>query len=334
MSHFLLCGVPGPALDDEERRTLAELRPGGIILFARNVASRDQLRSLVGELRALPWRPYVSADVEGGRVNRLQAVVGPLPSPARAAAGRAPAVQALGEAIGAACAHFGIDVAFAPVVDVARSGGWLEGEDRCLGREVEAVTALAGAFLSGLERYGVAGCLKHYPGLGSGRVDSHQDLPLLDDTVACERRIFAALARPERAIMVAHALAPALAEGVLPSSLSPEVVGGVRTFHRGVVIADDLAMGALAGFGGLPERAAAALLAGCDQAPICNDMAARTAVVAALRRWSRRDPGLAARLRASARVVSTFGRGELCEVAWGEVETLAERARRLAGVAP
>ena len=328
---FLLCGIPGTALDDGERLLLAELRPGGIILFARNVESREQLVELVYELRAMPWRPYVAADVEGGRVNRLQRIIGPLPSPAAAASAGIEAVAALGEAIGAACAHLGIGVDFAPVLDISQGGGWVGGEDRCLGCDVDRVAELGEVFLAALEGFGVAGCLKHYPGLGSGAVDSHRDLPLLGDGVVEEERAFAALVRPGRAVMVAHAIAPALGEGVLPASLSATVVERLRRFRSGPVIADDLEMGALASFGGLPERAAAALLAGCDQVPVCNAMAARADVLAAVMGAGGRDPVVASRLRRSAARTAGYGLGPLRGVSWDEVERLAERARRAAG---
>jgi beta-N-acetylhexosaminidase len=329
---FLLCGIPGTALEDDERRLLAELAPGGIILFARNVESREQLAALVGELRSLAFRPYVSIDMEGGRVNRLLRLLGPLPSPTAAAIAGLEAAAALGAAIGAACAHLGIGVDFAPVVDVARAGGYLGGEGRCFGNDVDAVVAAGAAFLTGLERYGVTGCLKHYPGLGGGAVDSHRDLPLLDDAVVAEERAFAALARPPRGVMVAHAVAPRLGEGVLPASLSAVVISRLRGWSCGPVLSDDLEMGALAAFGDLPERAAAALLAGCDQATVSNTMPARLAVVEAVERWAGRDPVLAARLGECERSCAGWGRGELAEVSWSEVERLAERARALAGV--
>ncbi len=103
---------------------------------------------------------------------------GPLPPSAEAARAGTAAVRALGAAAGAACAHFGIGVDFAPVVDVARPEGWLGSEERCLGGTPAEVQGAAAAYLQGLESFGVSGCLKHYPGLGSGAVDSHRELPL------------------------------------------------------------------------------------------------------------------------------------------------------------
>jgi len=302
------------------------------VLFARNVGDRLRLAALVREVRSLPWSPYVAIDMEGGRVNRLAALVGPLPSPAAAAAAGPAAAAALGDAVGAACAHFGIGVDFAPAVDVGRPAGWLLGEGRCLACDVEGVIAAAGAFLAGLERHGVAGCLKHYPGLGSGTVDSHRDLPVLADDAVVDERAFRALARPGRGVMVAHAVAPALGEAVLPASLSARVIARLRGSGAGPVVSDDLEMGALATFGGLPERAAAALAAGCDQATVSNTMAARAGVVEWVERWAAGDPAFAARLREAAGRVAGWGVGELPPVEWSEVERLADRARSLAGV--
>ncbi|MBZ5588160.1 MAG: hypothetical protein LAO05_06315 [Acidobacteriia bacterium] len=332
MSAFLVCGVAGLELDAGERALLEELRPGGIVLFARNVADRKQLRALAAELAALPSRPYLAVDLEGGRVNRLESLIGALPAAASAAQAGLQAVRALAEAAGAACAHFGIGVDFAPVVDVARPEGWLGGEARCLGTTEHAVRGAAFAYLEGLESLGVAGCLKHYPGLGSGAVDSHRELPLLDDSAAGESRVFHALLAPGRAVMVAHALAPAIGEAACPASLSRTVVGRLRRLAGGPVIADDLEMGALSEFGTIPERAAAALGAGCDQVLVCNALEARAGVVAHVEAAGRRDPVLAARLRVSEARVAGFGRGELPKVNWDRVRGLSDRARAMVGV--
>jgi beta-N-acetylhexosaminidase len=331
MSAFLVCGVAGLALDAEEWRLLEEVKPGGVVLFARNVAEREQLASLVRELRGLPSRPYVAIDLEGGRVNRLERLIGPLPAAAEAARAGAHGVQALAEAAGAACAHLGIGVDLAPVLDVARPEGFLASEARCLGRSPAEVRTAAGIFLQGLSAFGVAGCLKHYPGLGSGRVDSHRNLPVLDEMVAADCALFRALAAPGRGVMVAHALAPALGEGSCPASLSRAVVGRLRAFAA-PVLADDLEMGALAAHGSISERAAAALGAGCDQVLVCNALAARRQVAEHVGAAAGRDPVLAAALREGAARSAGFGRGELPEVAWDRVLELADRARALAGV--
>ncbi len=331
MSAFLVCGVAGLELNAGERALLEELRPGGVVLFARNVADREQLAALSREILTLPSRPYLAVDLEGGRVNRLVALTGPLPAAADAARAGLAAVRALAEAAAAACAHFGIGVDFAPVADIARPEAWLGAEGRCLGASAAAVRCAAAVYLEGLESLGVAGCLKHYPGLGSGAVDSHRELPLLDDAVAADAEVFHSLLTPARAVMVAHALAPALGDGSCPASLSRAVIGGLRRFATGPVIADDLEMGALAAHGSVPERAAAALAAGCDQVLVCNALDERAGVVAHVAAAAQRDPALASALRLSATRTAGFGRRELADVPWASVCELADAARRLAG---
>jgi beta-N-acetylhexosaminidase len=331
VSAFLVCGVSGQDLGAAERALLEELRPGGIVLFARNVADRRQLADLTTELLALPSRPYLAIDLEGGQVNRLEALIGPLRSAADAAGAGIASVRALARAAGSACAHFGIGVDFAPVVDVGRPDGWLRAEARCFGATESEVQSAAAAYLEGLEGVGVCGCLKHYPGLGSGSVDSHRELPVLDDSAVAESELFHALLARGRAVMVAHAVCPALGEASCPASLSRAVVGRLRRLDSGPVIADDLEMGALAEFGGIPERAAAALGAGCDQVLVCNAMAAREEVAAHIASAARRDPVLAAALRVSEARVGGFGRGERPDVSWDRVLDLADQARGLGG---
>lgn len=333
-SPYLACGIDGTELSPDERALLEELQPGGLILFARNVQETAQLRELTEALQELPWRPHVAVDLEGGRVNRLRAVVGELPAPAVAASAGPEAVQALGAACGAVCAHFGIDVDYAPVLDLAREGGYLGGEDRCLASSPERVTELAEAFLSGLEPHGVAACLKHFPGLGSGVVDSHAELPILDDAVSDECGVFCMLAATHRAVMVAHALAPSLGEGLRPATLSPQIVALVRAAGCGPVLGDDLEMGALGAYGTIPERAAAALLAGCDQVLVCNALSERRAVVEHLELWGERSLSLRRAVERAASRVDGFARQPLATVGPDEVEARVATCWELCGGRP
>lgn len=335
MNAFFACGVAGTELTAEERSVLAEVAPAVVVLFARNLASREQVLALIEDLRSLPSSPLVAVDLEGGRVNRLRNVVGPLPGAATAARAGLEACRALGEAAGAACAHFGIAMDFAPVLDVAWPNGWLAQEGRCWGPDPEGVRAAAGAFLAGLEGYGVRGCLKHYPGLGTGVVDSHRELPHLGEGVALEEEGFAVLAGPRRAVMVAHALAPQLGEAYAPASLSPVVVGRLTGLGCGLILADDLEMGALEGWGSVAERAAAALAAGCDQVILSNLLEARVEVVHHVRRVAAEEELLQLALRRSQVRFAEFCRDlQLRQVGWEEVEEKAEAARRLAGEDP
>ena len=267
-------------------------------------------------------------------MNRVRALVGELPGAAAAAAAGPEAARALGSACGCACAYLGIDVDYAPVLDVAREGGYLGGEDRCLGRTPAEVEEHAAAFLDGLEAYGVAACLKHFPGLGSGAVDSHAELPVLDDRVVEECRPFQALSAPQRGVMVAHALVPQLGEGMRPATLSPVIVAVARAAEGGPVICDDLEMGALDSFGSVPERAAAALLAGCDQVLVCNALDQRLATVEHLEAWGRKAPEMRHALVRAGDRVSRYGRRPLPTVEIEEVEARIEGAWELCGGRP
>lgn len=322
---WLVCGISGPELPHWERRLLETLQPGGIILFSRNIAEVEQVQALVKELRFLPGNPFVAIDLEGGFVNRLSSLIGELPPPAQLAMGGEKAAKSLGEACGAACAALGIGVDLAPVLDVAQEGGFLSREKRCWGGHWETVSRLAAAFLSGLEGYGVQGCLKHFPGLGSGRVDSHKSLPVLEDQVREERRAFFALSSPKRAVMVAHALAPALGESVSPCSLSRRIVGGLGK-AMGPIMADDVEMGALAAWGSLSERAAAALLAGCHLVLLCNALDEREPVASQVDRWAARSPELAARLVQANGVLAGYGKSDPPSLPW---EYAMERVREV-----
>lgn len=328
---WLACGIGGVELDATERAELEALQPGGIVLFARNVGDRERLSDLISSLRELSWKPYVAIDMEGGRVNRLAALTGPLPAQARASEIGPDALRTLGEALGCACAYFGIGVDFAPVVDVGR-GGYVGGEGRCLGATPGAVVTAATHVLAGIESFGVATCLKHYPGLGSGQVDSHRELPELDDSAAADEDVFWQLAAPGRAVMVAHAMAPSLGEGCCPASLSRTVVRRLDSVPVGPIIADDLEMGALGRFGPLSARAAAALQAGCHQVLVCNAMSARREVVEAVRAWAERDELLSAAIRTAESRLAAYGQAPMRAVGWDEVEARVAQTRELAGM--
>ncbi|MCX7896229.1 MAG: hypothetical protein N2447_09825, partial [Thermoanaerobaculum sp.] len=187
------------------------------------------------------------------------------------------------------------------------------------------VVTLAGAFLAGLEAFGVRGCLKHFPGLGSGEVDSHEQLPQLAETVVTHQEVFHRLAAPHRAVMVAHALAPSLGEGVAPASCSPQVLSWLPP-QAGLVVADDVEMGALQGWGTVGERAAAALGAGCHQVLLCHALASRRSVAYYLDLWAEKDGQLARLLQAAAAAVQSFPRPPLARVDWREAR---ERVRDL-----
>lgn len=237
-----------------------------MILFSRNVVSEAQLSALVADIRSELPDAFLCVDQEGGRVDRFRAITAA--SPSFSAAARAGASDLAGTLAGEICAAFGIDWDLAPVVDRSVEGA---GRTILAGRAAsdrgDEVVFAARGFLGALAAFGVAGCLKHFPGLGRAAVDSHLVLPRLSaQRTEMEEDLapFRALAASAPAVMVSHA---AVGETSLPATLDPAVAADLLrrdVGFRGVAVSDDLEMGALAEFGGLPERAAAAFSAGCD----------------------------------------------------------------------
>jgi beta-N-acetylhexosaminidase len=336
----LMVGLPGPTLDPTAAARLRHLGPGGVILFGRNLESAAQTETLLEEVRQLLAYPLLLAlDQEGGRVSRLQPWVGATPAAAALARAGENAAFRFGSATAAALRALGFNLDFAPVVDLCAVDATNGIGDRSFGTDPERVTVLAGAFLDGLQDGGVAGCLKHFPGLGPTGVDSHERLPTathsreqLDgsDLVPYRR-----LASRAATVMVGHGHYPALdPEADLPATLSfPVVTGLLRRDigYRGLVVSDDLEMGAVAPLDADGHAAVRAVAAGCDLVLYCGGLDRAERAKAALARTARDDAGFERRLvqacravaaAATQRPVSYAGRG-----AW-------EAARReLAGFA-
>ena len=276
-------GISGPSLSDGEREILRRNPPWAVILFRRNIETVAQLMALVAQLKTLPGPPVLCLDQEGGPVDRLKEILGPAIS-FRAAA-RAGAARRAGELAGESCRQLGFDVDLAPVVDrgLPDAGALVLGE-RCADADPERIERTARDFLEGLHANGIGGCLKHFPGLGRARLDTHKSLPRLEPDSEEERldlAPFAGLMDAAGAIMISHA---AQADGV-PASLSRDAATNLlrrRLGFQGAAFSDDLEMGALAAFGDLPARAAGASLAGCDLLLVCKQIEAYPDCVAAV----------------------------------------------------
>lgn len=308
-------GCAGKRLDDAERRLFETADPLGLILFARNIASPAQVAALVGEFRATVGRADapVFIDQEGGRVARLRPPHWRLPPPARrfgALAARDPAAAeeaaALnGRMIAAELAPLGIDADCMPVLDLPAPGAHGIIGDRAYGDDPDTVSALGRAACDGLLKGGVLPVIKHIPGHGQARADSHLALPRVSAPLAAlDARDFA----PFRALsgmpaaMTAHIVYEAL-DAERPATTSPRVVReairGAIGFD-GLLITDDLGMAALSG--PLAGRAEAALAAGCDAVLHCSgDMDEMRAVAGAAPPLSDAAQARLARARAARR---------------------------------
>lgn len=293
----LLCvGIPGPVLDAELAARLRALGPGGVVLFARNVTTPEATRALTAALRAAlggEAEPSLCIDQEGGRVARIPSDT-PLPSMLALGATHDPALaERAGRALATTVRSVGANVDFAPVLDLALDARSTVVGTRSLGDDPERVAELGAALVRGLERGGVAGAPKHFPGHGATAADSHVFLPVVAaDRTTLRRREFVPFARAfaagAPAVMTAHVLVPAL-DDELPATLSAHILRGVlreELGFTGVCFTDCLEMDAVAARFGTARAGVMALAAGADALVVSHalDRAERTrdAVVAAV----------------------------------------------------
>jgi len=278
----VILGIAGPSLLAEERDLFATHPPRGVILFTRNIENPFQLSELAAELREiLPPGAHLMVDQEGGRVARLRPPHWPaLPAPASLTS--VDAAYAHGLALGRMVAAAGFDIAAAPVLDVRQPNASAVVGDRALSEDPAIVASLGAALAAGIIEAGVIPIMKHIPGHGRAMVDSHVDLPRVNasDLAADFHPFIANRALPWA--MTAHVVFEAYDD--LPATISPiviqRVIRGIIGF-TGVLLSDDLAMGALQG--SPPARALAALAAGCDMALYCaGDLAGNQAILEAL----------------------------------------------------
>ncbi len=279
-------GCAGPDLSDDEVAFFSEARPWGFILFDRNLRDAEQIRALTRRLREVAGHEApILIDQEGGRVARLRPPLARdwLPPREHAAGpGGAIAVHDRYSAIGRELRDYGIDVNCVPCADVARDDTHPFLANRCLDDDPERVASLARAVADGCLDGGVLPVLKHIPGHGAARTDSHESVPVVDLPLDELRRIdfapFAALADLPLG-MTAHVVYTAIDDARV-ATLSPDVIGVIRQEigFDGLLMTDDICMGAL---GGTPAAAARdALAAGCDVILHCNGELAEMQAVA------------------------------------------------------
>jgi len=280
IGQLLLSGVPGPELDSESAATFHRVQPGGFILFGRNIKSPLQLRKLIDDLRDLSSvEPIITIDQEGGRVSRLREI-GSEPPNAQQLRDKGDAALILrhGHITGRLLRLFGFNLDLCPVLDISfddDADNSLRG--RCYGKNVAQVIALAGAFNEGLRAEGIASCGKHFPGYSRAPIDAHHELPEIDLTRADleehELSVFRHFADKIDSMMIGHAFYPVLDNTRTPTSLSRAVVTGLlrqELGFGGLIMTDDLDMGAILNHYGLDETIRLAITAGNDLAMICH----------------------------------------------------------------
>jgi beta-N-acetylhexosaminidase len=292
IGQFLFIGLPGTELDAETRALIEEVQPGGIIIFGRNVASPEQLRSLLDGARELVRTPPLfGIDQEGGLVDRLRRIFTPMPS-ARTIRqhGDLAAARALGRITGEVLRMLGFSINFAPVMSIMTDDRDLLSNglySRSFGRSPGEVLGYTTVYMRGLQGTGCLGCLKHFPGIGAGEVDSHEQMPVVqlshDDLIAQDLAPYIELFQRRddrvRCVMVSHGGFPnidikeAVTGGLLePASLNYNIVTKLLREELGyqhLVITDDLEMGAIARHCEIEDAVVRASLAGEDMLLIC-----------------------------------------------------------------
>ena len=286
-------GLPGTELDSETRDLIRHVQPGGIIIFGRNVASPEQLRGLLDQIREmLPVAPLCGIDQEGGLVDRLRRICTPMPS-ARTIRqhGDLAAARSLGRITGEVLRLLGFTMNFAPVMSIMTDERDLLSNglySRSWGRSPGEVLGYTMVYLRAMQGTGLLGCLKHFPGIGAGEVDSHEEMPIVhlshDDLIAQDLAPYIELFQREddrvRAVMVSHGGFPnidirqGIAGGLLePASLSNGIVTKLLREELGfqhLILTDDLEMGAIAKHCDIEAAIVRAFFAGVDMPLICS----------------------------------------------------------------
>jgi beta-N-acetylhexosaminidase len=279
---------PTPFLKDLLRRGL-----GGVILFARNIESPEQVAGLTNELSALsttPRRLLISVDQEGGRVARLRQGFSKIPTMRRVGQSRDPNLARLvGRILGEELRAVGVSYNLAPVLDVDTNPKNPVIGDRSFSREPAEVASMGLALAEGLLAEGVLPCGKHFPGHGDTNQDSHKTLPVLERSIESLRESelvpFREAARSKLAsLMTAHVVYPAL-DPHLPATLSPIVVKQLlrgELSYEGVVVSDDLEMNAVAARFDIGDATKMCIEAGLDIVLVCHQEARQEAAFQAL----------------------------------------------------
>lgn len=303
LGQLILTGVPGIELDVETAALFRRVQPGGFILFGRNIQSARQLRKLIDDLRDLSeMEPVITIDQEGGRVSRLR-LIGNEPPNAQQLRDRNDLVlvRRHGEITGQLLRIFGFNLDLCPVLDISfddEADNSLRG--RCYGKTVEQVVRLAGAFNDALREEGILSCGKHFPGYSAAMVDAHHALPKIERTreqlddqeLAIFREFTGRPDSPSRpsnnrtvaesspslvdSMMICHGWYPSFNPVRRPASLSRQIVTNLLRdeFHfDGLIMTDDLDMGAILNEYGLEETIRLAIEAGNDWVMICHRVA-------------------------------------------------------------
>ncbi len=271
VGQLFVLGFQGYEPDRETLALLERIRPGGFLLFQRNIESFDQVYELTTRLREMSRLPSLLAiDHEGGRVDRLKQIFAPIPSMAQLAGAGMAQLRLGARIIAAELEATGFNLDLAPVVDLRLPGSIVA--ERCLATDPIEVSRLACAVIEELAKRNIVACAKHFPGFGGGTTDPHFSLPRVSRTkrqlLLEDAAPFVKLFDQAGMVMVSHGHYPGLGdEKPMPASLSTRVIEGFlrkKLGYKGLTITDDLTMGAVTSMGLTPALFLRAFEAGND----------------------------------------------------------------------
>src|SRR5437868_7088673 len=280
LGQLIITGVPGKELERTTARLFRKVQPGGFILFGRNIESAAQLRKLIDDLRDLSEvEPIVTIDQEGGRVSRLR-LIGNEPPNAQQLREKEDLdlIRRHGNITGRLLRLFGFNLDLCPVLDISfddDADNSLRG--RCYGKTADEVVRNAGAFNEAMRGQGIASCGKHFPGYSAATSDAHYQLPRIDRTREeldqNELAVFRKFIDKVDSMMICHGWYPSLESQKTPASLSRRVITELLRDEfgfDGLVMTDDLDMGAILNGYSLEQTIRLAIGAGNDLTMICH----------------------------------------------------------------
>src|SRR5438874_808047 len=280
LGQLIMTGVPGKELDGKTARLFRQVKPGAFILFGRNIESAPQLRKLIDDLRDLSViEPIIIVDQEGGRVSRLR-LIGTEPPNAQQLRDKndVELIRRHGDITGRLLRVFGFNLDLCPVLDISfddDADNSLRG--RCYGKTVDQVVRNAGAFNRALRGQGITSCGKHFPGYSAASSDAHYELPRIDRTREqldrSELAVFREVIHDVDSMMICHGWYPCFEPEKTPATLSRRVVTDLLRNEfgfDGLVMTDDLDMGAILTGYQLEYTIRLAIAAGNDLAMICH----------------------------------------------------------------
>jgi len=295
IGQMIIIGFEGPEIDNHVESMIREHRVGGLILFGRNIGDKNQLTGLTTGLQAinqdnrLPL--FIAVDEEGGRISRLPPGAPQFPSNKTLGEQNDPEYSfTVGQETGAELATFGFNMNFAPVLDIFSNPQNEVIGDRSFGNNPQIVSRLGLAVMKGLQSKNIISVVKHFPGHGDTHVDSHFGLPVVEhDRARLESFEFVpfkeAIAGGAEAIMTAHIMYPKIEPGK-PATMSGEILTGILRHDLGfggLIITDDLEMGAIVENYAVEEAALAAVQAGADVLLVCHSSGYQEGVLGRLK---------------------------------------------------